>query len=176
MYNGDVDDKDVKSLVKAVHLTFFAENSIDQLSFYFGNNEKSVHTGSTLSEFCAAAAEKIVTESKDGRHYTTVTLDSSIGKKGFPITFAARRLDYDACDSIAAGRTSESHGGPRSGNAKWSSNQADITKISDWLKRLIPFVRGTAELANSVVGLGEGLSHVVTPGIAQTRFLILQDV
>ena len=145
-------------------------------SFYFGNNEKSVHTGSTLSEFCAAAAEKIVTESKDGRHYTTVTLDSSIGKKGFPITFAARRLDYDACDSIAAGRTSESHGGPRSGNAKWSSNQADITKISDWLKRLIPFVRGTAELANSVVGLGEGLSHVVTPGIAQTRFLILQDV
>ncbi len=50
-------------------------------SFYFGNNEKSVHTGSTLSEFCAAAAEKIVTESKDGRHYTTVTLDSSIGKK-----------------------------------------------------------------------------------------------
>ncbi len=32
MYNGDVDDKDVKSLVKAVHLTFFAENSIDQLS------------------------------------------------------------------------------------------------------------------------------------------------
>jgi len=88
-----------------------------------------------------------------------VTLDSSIGKKGFPITFAARRLDYDACDSIAAGRTSESHGGPRSGNAKWSSNQADITKISDWLKRLIPFVRGTAELANSVVGLGEGLSN-----------------
>jgi hypothetical protein len=149
-------------------------------SFYFGNNEKSVHTGSTLSEFCAAAAEKIVAESKDGRHYTTVTLDSSIGKKGFPITFAARRLDYDACDSIAAGRTSESHGGPRSGNAKWSSNQADITKISDWLKRLIPFVRGRIgkQCCRSRGRFVQQLKipHVVTPGIAQTRFLILQDV